>query len=199
MIRKSVTAFILGLVGSLFSLWWGFISGIGGGLVDGILASSGAAFTEATLINLLGWLAFLGAIVGFVGAANCLKKARRGGILLTVATVMCSPIQLYFFIKIIGYTTAMFTTIFIIFLLPVVLLVVATVLAYCAKLVDAPADPMMQQTYTQSQPVQYTQPQPQANSLENELTNLKGMLDKGLLTEEEYNEAKKNAIAKHTK
>ena len=193
--RRSVPAFILGLVGSLFSLWWGFISGIGGGLVDAIV---GGGVTEATAINLLGWLAFLGAIVGFIGVGYCIKKARTGAILLTVASAMCSPIQLYYFIKMVGVTTVMLPTTIIIFLLPVVLLVVATVLAYCAKVREVPAA----QTYAAPQQP-YAAPQqpaqPAASGLEVELTNLKAMLDKGLLTEEEYNEAKKNAIEKHTR
>ena len=195
--RKSVTSFVLGIVGSLFSLFWGFISGLFGGLggivADGIGSESGA--TTMGIINFLGWLAFLGAIVGFVGAGNCFKKARRGGIILTVATAMCSPIQLYWFIKLVQYTPTMTPTHLIVFLLPVVLLIVATVLAYCAKLVEAPAGPV----YYQPQPQQPVQPQPQTTGLEAELTNLKGMLDKGLLTEEEYSEAKKNAIAKYSK
>ena len=194
--RKSVSAFICGLIGSLFSLWWGFISGVGGGLIDGIASSAGASLTAATVINLLGWLAFLGAIVGFVGAGQCFKKARRGGILLAIATVMCSPIQLYYFIKIVGATTTMLPTIIIIFLLPVVLLVVSTVLAFCAKLTETGA---AVQQYA-NQPVQTqaavnTASQP--TNMEQELAKLKEMNEKGLITDDEYAEARKKVIDKH--
>ena len=198
MVRKSVTSFVLGLVGSLFSLFWGFVSGVFGG-IGGIIAEGvGSGSGTMLLINLLGWLAFLGAIVGFVGAGNCFKKAKRGAILLTVATVMCTPIQLYYFIKTVEAATTILPTLIIIFLLPVVLLVVATVLAYCAK--ETKSEEFSYYAQPQ-QPQQYVQPQsqPQQTGLEAELTNLKGMLDKGLLTEEEYNDAKKNAIAKYTK
>ena len=40
---------------------------------------------------------------------------------------------------------------------------------------------------------------PATKTMEEELTSLKDMLDKGILTKEEYDEARKNVIAKHTK
>lgn len=192
--RKSIPAFICGLIGSLFSLWWGFVCGLIGnvGSLIGTAAEASELASSMNVVNLLGWLAFLGAIVGFVGAGYCFKKARRGAILLTVATLMCAPLQLYMFIKLIG-AGSLITTIIIIFLLPVVLLIVATVLAYLAK-----EQPLTMQSYAAPQQPVASQ-QPATSGLEAELTNLKGMLDKGLLTEEEYNEAKKNAIEKHTK
>lgn len=198
--RRSVPAFILGLVGSLFSLWWGFISGIGGGLVGSIIGAAGASDGGiTTTISLLGWLAFLGAIVGFVGSGNCFKKARVGGIMLAVTTLMCSPIQIYYFVKSVSAATMMIPTIIIVFLLPVVLLVVATVLALCAR--KRGEDPNMEKAYVNPQPQvvvnTVTQPAAQPTNMEQELAKLKEMNEKGLITDDEYAEARKKVIDKH--
>ena len=79
--RRSVAGFIFGLIGSLFCLWWGFTFGlvgdIGQSIVNGV-NGSGTWGGTISIIMILGWLAFVGAIVGIIGAAMCFKSARKG-------------------------------------------------------------------------------------------------------------------------
>lgn len=210
--RKSITGFIFGLIGSVFCLWWGFVFGIigdiGNSIVNSANGSSGWNGTVSVMM-ILGWLAFIGAIVGIIGAANCFKAARKGGIILSVATAMCGGLQIYLFVNVMK-SGAPAVSMLILFLLPTIFHIVADVCAFTAKEVAVEYNNYNQgnryaQPNYQPQPNQYAQPQPtygpqpQEKSLEQELTELKGMVDKGLLTEEEYNAAKANAIAKHTK
>ncbi len=183
--RRSITALICGLIGSLFSLFWGFAFGVGGNFL-GIFNSAEAQSLGATLTT-LGWVAFLGAIVGIVGAALSVKQARKGAICLSIAAVACGILQLYLFAKTIGGLNIM-TTI-IIFLLPTILLIVAAVFAWLAK---------------EGAVTRKTLPEPQkfennSVTLEKELENLKSTLDKGLITDDEYKEAKKALLEKYTK
>jgi len=186
--RKSIPAFVFGLIGSIFALWWGFVFGI----VGDFLGLAGV--TDLIVSQILGWICFIGAIIGIIGASTCIKKARKGGILMIVATVMCGALLIYIFINAIG-PGAMIPTLIILFLLPVILMTVSLICALIAKEVSVPAN----------QNFNYI-PNPQANvnvtkqkSLEQELTELKTMFDKNLLTEEEYSQAKKNVIEKHSK
>lgn len=199
--RKSVTGFICGLIGSLFSLGWGFFFGVIGNAGEAVGLDSVAK--EVNVFSILGWLAFLGAIVGIVGAAMSLKDARKGGIVSVFSTIATAILQIYVFVNLLKIGTLVMSLI-IICLLPVVLQVVAVVSELLAKPVEVnyPAYNNMQMgqgnIYQPQQPVNAQAPVA-GNSLEQELTDLKGMLDKGLLTEEEYAEAKKNVIAKHSK
>jgi len=184
--RRSVTAMICGLIGSLFSLFWGFIFGVGGDLFK--IIPTDEATKLATTFTVLGWLAFIGGIVGIVGSALSLKKARKGAICLTVATVLSGALQLYIFGKVVGGSGSSIMTFIIIFLLPTVLLVVASVFAWLAK---------------ETEPSRSASAANQTNSgnqgLEKELSGLKEMLDKGIITEEEFAVAKKNLLEKYTK
>ena len=189
--RKSVTGLICGLIGSLFSLWWGFTFGFFGNLLNIIPAEEAASLGQT--LTILGWIAFFGAIVGIVGASLSVKQARRGAICLTVATVMCGILQIYLFVKTISSEFIM--TAIVIFLLPTILLLVAAIFSWIAKKKEVPMQATVQMQNMQ-QPVNQN---PQQKTLEQELSELKGMLDKGLITEEEFAEAKKNTLAKYTK
>ena len=182
--RRSVTAMICGLIGSLFSLWWGFIFGSFGDLLK--IIPTDEASRLATTLTVLGWFAFIGGIVGIVGSSLSLKKARKGAICLTIATVFSGALQLYIFGKTVSGSNIM--TSVMIFLLPTVLLVVASVFAWLAK---------------ETEPTRSANAASQNNSnnqgLEKELSGLKEMLDKGIITEEEFAVAKKNLLEKYTK
>jgi len=185
--RRSVTAMICGLIGSLFSLFWGFIFGVGGDLFN--IIPTDEASKLATTFTVLGWFAFIGGIVGIVGSALSLKKARKGAICLTVATVFSAALQLYIFGKVVGGSSgSSIMTFIIIFLLPTVLLIVASVFAWLAK---------------ETEPSRSASAANQTNSgnqgLEKELSGLKEMLDKEIITEEEFAVAKKNLLEKYTK
>lgn len=188
--RKSITGFICGLIGSLFSLFWGFVCGITGSAFDFAAA--------AVVIQVLGWVAFLGSILGIVGAALCFKKARKGAICLSIATLLCGVLQIYIFVN--AVTTSFVMSSIIVFLLPTILLIVSAVFAWIAKEV-APARVQMQQPQQPQMPQQenYIPPIKEEPTLEKELNNLKNMLDKKLITEEEFAEAKRNILNKYTK
>ena len=188
--RRSVTALICGLIGSLFSLVWGFSFGVGANLFDTITDSN-----SPSVFSILGWIAFLGAILGIIGSALSLKQAKKGAICLTIATVMCGALQVYLFAKAVSGSFLM--TAIIIFLLPIVLLIVASIFDWISK--DKEVEKYTPQT-SMPQAEQTTQPQ-QTNqkSLEDELKNLKDMMDKGLITQEEFTDAKKNILEKYTK
>ena len=194
--KRSVTAFICGLIGSLFSLFWGFWCGIVGDAGTAIIGSGsdGGGWTSGVSeLLVFGWLAFIGAIIGIVGASYCFKNAKKGGILLAIASVMCAILQLYIFINAISAGAFIFTLI-LVFLLPVVLQVVATVSAFRGK--EYTPAPTYQQNYSG---YQQQNPEPAGKTLEQELTELKRLFDNGILTEEEFATAKKNAIEKHSK
>ncbi len=183
--RRSITALICGLIGSIFSLFWGFTFGVFGNML-GIIPTAEAQNIGTTLA-VLGWIAFLGAIVGIVGASLSVKQARRGAITLTIAAIACGILQMYLFVKTCASPSLSVMTSIIIFLLPTVLLIVAAVFDWVAK------DKEIGKAYAQPQN------NTQAKSLEQEISELKDMLDKGLITEEEFAETKKNLLAKHSK
>ena len=182
--RKSVTSLICGLIGSLFSLFWGFMFACFGNLLNIIPADE--AVSIGTVLTVLGWLAFFGGIVGIVGSALSVKQARKGAVCLSVATVMCGALQIYLFVK--SFSAEFLMTGLVVFLLPTILLLVAAVFGWLAKEKQPAA----------LQPQSVEQPK-QEKTLEQELSELKSMLDKGLINEEEFSEAKKSILAKHTK
>lgn len=183
--RKSVPAFICGLIGSLFTIFWGFWFGVIGETLDAIIGSMGeSGVTQVSVLYVLSWLAFIGGIVGIVGCSLALKNTKKAQWNLLVAAITSSALLGYLFFQSSGMLIA--TRIFII-LLPAILLIVSTVLAFVTKDNGVTA----QTTNTQAAaPVQKT--------LEDELTNLKNMKEKGLLTDEEYAEAKKAALKKYS-
>ncbi len=187
--RRSVTSLICGLIGSLICLAWGFIGAVAGNIITGV--SEGET---GTLFSVLAWFGFFGAIVGIVGSALCVKKAKpSGAICLSIATILCGSFHIYCFAKI-AAMEAVWMTLIVFTFLPVVLLIVSTVMAFCAK--EQSDDIEEQQPFvTPQQPVKTIQ----EKTLEQELTDLKAMVEKGLLTEEEFAEAKKAVLAKHNK
>lgn len=189
--RKNIPAFICGLIGSLFTLFWGFWVGILGEAASAILgsASDGGAPAEVTILYILGWLAFLGGIVGIVGCSLALKDTKKAQWNLLAAAITSSALLGYLFAKS-APTGTMITTLILILLLPAILLIVSTVLAFCTKDKEVPATQVIVNNSQPAAPVQKT--------LEDELMNLKNMKDKGLLTEEEYAEAKKAALNKYS-
>ena len=186
--RKSVTAMICGLIGSLFSLWWGFSFGLFGNLLNIVPAEE--ASNIGGLLTAFGWISFLGAILGIVGASLSLKQARKGAICLTISAVMCAILQIYLFVK--TLTPDFVITAIMVFLLPTVLLIVAAVFGWVAKNNNTPSQNVSQQNSQEPQAKQTT-------TLEQELSNLKSMLEKGLIDEQEFAETKKAILSKYTK
>ena len=190
--RRSITAFICGRIGSLFSLFWGFVAGVAGNVGSIIGNATDSGLTTINVVYVLGWVAFVGGIIGIVGSAFCFKKARKGGVLLTISTVFCGALQGYLFYLYVSQSKVMITTSIIIFLLPIVLLIVSAVAAFCAK----------EKNYGNVNTVSESNEsvaKSTSNSLEAELINLKGMFEKGLITQDEYDAAKKSAIDKYMK
>lgn len=173
--RKSVPGFVLGLVGFLFCLGWGYIFGIVGDIVGGIAGSTGGEAAEAAswvanTIVTLGWLCFLGAIAGIVGASLCFKKARIGGIVMICATAVTTPLLIYTLIQSIKAGTLSPSTIITI-LLPLALIVAGDVCAMLAKpraVVNQPNGYYNPNMYQQpQQPIQ----QPQQPAQDNDQNN----------------------------
>ena len=183
--KKTITGLVLGLIGGIISLFWGFVCGVLGYAASIIGSSAGGS--GFNWLYLLGWLSFEGAIFAIVGASNCVKHAGRGATCLLIATVLCGSLQIYLFCNAIAGSTPIVTLV-IVLLLPTILLAVATLFAYFAKEVEctAKADNSTAAPH-----------QNKMDSLEVELTKLKDMLDKGLISQEEYATAKKNVIEKH--
>lgn len=190
--RKSVSAFVFGLIGSIICLGWGFICGFLGDTAS-CVASGSSGVPELTAILYLGWICFFGSIAGIIGSSYCLRHARRGAIVLAISTAACSSLLVYIFVKLMQVSLAAgsFVTTTILVLLPVVFMLVATIAAFAAKEVET-KDQTPSATVTISQGNQ-------PKTLEQELTDLKGMLDKGLINQEEFDQAKKSILDKHTK
>jgi len=198
--RKSVTAFVFGLIGGLFCIMWGFIFGLGSEVGMTACDSAGVDPTKDLIVySILGWLAFIGGIVAIIGASQCFKTARRGGIILSCATVPCAALQIYIFSNAVGNAGSMIVSSIIFFLLPAIFLIVADVCAFLAKeepeLEYSPFGTSTPNTTHHAAPVQKTN----SKTLEQELTELKAMYDKKLLTEDEYNQARQKAISQYTK
>ena len=187
--RRSITAFICGLIGSLFSLFWGFVAGVVGNIGSIIGPSDGSVSTN--VIYALGWIAFLGAILGIVGSSLCFKMAKKGGVMLFISMLTCSALQIYLFVQY-AKSGNMITTGIFVFLLPVALFIASTISAFCAKEISSA------EGGTVSHPKESAKIN-NGNALEEELINLKSMFEKGLITQEEYTTAKKSAIDKYMK
>ena len=200
--RKSVSAFVFGLIGGLFCVMWGFIFGVlGEGLSGCDLGSNTEAAEMVTLSMILGYFAFIGGIVCIIGASQCFRNARRGGIILASALVPASALLVYWFVKVVSASSGnMVFTFILLLLLPVIFLIVSTVCAFLAK-----DQPELKYNPYGTGPIQSpahpAAPVQQSNSktLEQELTELKNMRDKNLLTEEEYNQARQKAISNYNK
>jgi len=191
--RRSITSFICGLIGSLFCLFWGFVAGVVGNVGSIIALGAGAPPTGTiNIVYILGWIAFIGAILGIVGSALCFKKAGKGGIFLIISTVACGALQVYLFV-LYAKGGVMITTGLFVFLLPVILLAVAGIMGLCSKTIEDKNYAYVQQPVPPVEPTKSAAP----NSLEAELINLKNMFEKGLITQEEYDSAKKSLIEKH--
>ncbi len=185
--RKSVTAFIFGLIGGIFCLGWGFF----GGVISDIGASA-SEDSSWVITQVLGWLEFLGAIGAIVGACQCFKRARIGGIILACSTAACCGLNIYTFTDLTRVGMGIGTAIILI-LLPIIFLIVATVCAFLAKDVEEPVvNPYG--TYSTTSNVNAAP----KKTMEEELTELKSMYEKQLMSEEEYNQAKKGIIQKYT-
>lgn len=128
--KRSISAFVLGLIGSIFCLYQGF-----GVALFGDIANSITGEGVATIFVLLGWVCFLGAILGIVGASLCFKKARVGGVLLLISTLMCGALTGYALISILSVSAdGLAVSSLMMQIIPVILILIATILAFCAKL-----------------------------------------------------------------
>jgi len=196
--KRSVSAFIFGLIGSIFSLFWGFWCGIIGDAGQLIASSAGEGASEITLVLIFGWTAFIGAIIGIIGASYCFKNAGKGSIILAIATAMCGILQIYLFVNAIS-AGAFVMTLILILLLPVALMVTGTICAFRAPVI-APRQNVAPINNGYSAPnAQPQTPVSTGKTLEQELTELKRLFDNGILTEEEFATAKKNAIEKYSR
>ncbi len=184
--RRSITSLVCGLIGSLICLGLSFFFLVIGSFIFGLSNGSGGA-----LFQVLIWISFSGATVGIVGSALSASKAMpAGAICLTISTLLCGGFNIWFLANAsssdAGFVTAVFFTI-----LPIILLLVATVMAWCAKEQKTKiVTPTNQPNFVPNQSVK------QEKTLEQELTELKEMTEKGLLTEDEFSEAKKNLLTK---
>ena len=145
--RKSISAFVFGLIANIAFLAWGFFFAVLGDIASALGGGS------ATLVLILSWLCFLGAIAGIIGSAQCFKRARVGGIILAVSTVCGAALLLYVFINsLISSGASGLTLNIFICLVPVGLSIAGTVCAFLAK----PMQPNNAQPYGYAP--QYAQP-----------------------------------------
>ncbi|MBR4270929.1 MAG: SHOCT domain-containing protein [Clostridia bacterium] len=193
--RKSVSAFVFGLISGLFCWMWAFIFALAGetGLTACDFKTGEDSASVITTLAILGWIGFAASIVVIIGACQCFKNARRGAIIMTSATVPASAILVYVFSQLVQGGN-MVGTLILLFLLPVIFLIVADVCAFLAKDVEEPVvNPygtyMTQPTNVNAAP---------KKTMEEELTELKSMYEKNLMTESEYNQAKQGIINKYT-
>lgn len=134
-VRKSIPAFVLGLLSNLFCLVFGFYIALIGdlfGSLGGAISGEGG-LGEAWIIVVLGWVCMIGAIIGIVGCAKCFKKAKIGGILLAVACGMTGSLLIYMFVTMLSSTESMMTTSILIYLIPFAMNVIAMICAFTAK------------------------------------------------------------------
>lgn len=158
--RKSVTAFVLGLIGSLFCIAWGFFGALLGEALGGIIdavesATSTSSGVSTSIISVLSWLCFFGGITGIVGASMCFKKAKTGAITLSIATAACGAFLIYVFVQISKSSNGISFTNLVIILLPFVLLIGSVIAAFLAK--PMPAMPQYNGQYMMNG--QYMNPQ----------------------------------------
>lgn len=126
---RSVVGFVLGLLGSL-----------------GILSISmgsiflGSAFLDlggaTSILTILSWVAFAGAILGIFGSSLCFKKARAGGALLFIGSLTAIVLLGYIISQIVALDIAMSSTIIALLIfsaIPSLLMFIGSICGMSAK------------------------------------------------------------------
>lgn len=131
--KKSVTAFTLGMISSFICLAWGIISAITGD----ILAVAGVAKSVTKLIAVFGWVCLFGSILGIAGSALCLKNSIAGALCLTISSAMCGTLLVYLTVEAVLGNLA-FASIIVLLLLSLAVMILATVFAFFARKVEKP-------------------------------------------------------------
>lgn len=135
-IKRSMPAFVIGLIINIFYIFYGFwIAIIGGffGSLGGAISGEGGIVFEALIVILLGWLSIIGAIIGIIGSAKCLKKANTGGVLLLICTLMTGALSVYRIISALATQETFFISLIMLYIIPLVLNIVATTCAFTGK------------------------------------------------------------------
>lgn len=126
--RKSISGFILGLLGAVACLFVSIGFLFVGAVVDGT--------DTVGLLTIFGWLSFVGSILGIVGCSLCFKKARFGGVLLLLATVLCCSYKVYS-LSIVDFSTYLASSVgmlsLVFSLIPLLLLFIASICALSAR------------------------------------------------------------------
>lgn len=132
--RRSVTAFTLGLISSLSCFVWGIL----GAFCGDILAVVGVAPSVTTLIAVFGWLCFFGSWLGIAGAGLSLKNARIGALCMLISSVLCGSLFVDIVIQVIK-GNIISPAIIVLVLFSLVLLIVAVVFGFFAKKETVPS------------------------------------------------------------
>lgn len=133
--KKSIPAVIFGLIGSISCLIIsGFASLLGNivGALGAISTNGGNVENVGITIVILSIICFIGSIIGIVGACFCFKNSKVGGILLSVATILCGSLLVFLLIN--NLISSENSKIFIIvYLIPLVFLIVSVITAFLGK------------------------------------------------------------------
>ncbi len=133
MMKKSVTAFTLGMISSFICLAWGVIAAITGD----ILAATNVARSVTKLIAVFGWVCLFGSIVGLAGSALCLKNSIVGALCLTISSAMCGTLLVYLTVEaVMGHLA--FASIIVLLLLSLAVMIIATIFGFLARSVEKP-------------------------------------------------------------
>lgn len=151
MVKKSVTAFTLGMISSFVCIVWGVIAGIFGD----ILAISGVAPNITKLIAVFGYICLFGGFVGIAGAGLSLKNSWWGALGLGISTLMCAPLFVFLMIQSVKGNLA-FASIIVFLLLTITLMIVALFFALVSK-------PIQQPHYANDAPDNYAGPDAENN------------------------------------
>jgi len=84
--KRSIPSFVLGLLAGLLVFVFGYVVTIVFGLVAGLSEEVGEIFVKFHSIS--SYLLYAGAILSILGSAFCFSKARVGGILLIIASIL---------------------------------------------------------------------------------------------------------------
>ncbi len=131
--RRSVTAFTLGMIGSLICFVWGIL----GAFCGDILAITGVAPQVTRLIAVFGWLCFFGSWLGIAGAGLTLKNARIGALCLLISSVLCGALLVDVVVETIK-GNIISPAICVLLLFSLAIMVVAVVFGFLARKVKKP-------------------------------------------------------------
>ena len=126
--KKNTLSFTLGLIASIFCLGFGLLFFWVGGLIAALAGIGGEDTALIYVVQILGAVCFFGAIAGIVGAILSQKKKLSGGIILTVATIMCGSLLIYVLVNVISSNPGIFRIILLV--APLILFILSTIFAF---------------------------------------------------------------------